>query len=130
MKAATIKKYQEALQDFVDFIKKSNGYVNGNEINYLRKKHQVSATLWTDAVKLDIINKTGKSRWKVIVDKIEPIHIRRLLQYRYDYYNDLQKKRRNQIPIKFKSIKSKAITNLTKNEKTINILWGLFKIKY
>ena len=129
MRTTTIKKYQIALQEFVDFIRKSNGIVNCNEISNLRAKHQVSATLWTDAVKLDIIIKTGKGTYKVIVDKIEPIHIRRLIQYRREYIRNktsVSKKVGNVT----KSFENKQIIDPTKGDKTISILWGLIVLKY
>ena len=130
MRAATIKKYQHALQEFVDFITKCNGIVNCNEISYLRSKHQVSATLLSDAVKLDIIQKIGISQYKVNIDKIEPIHARRILQYRQKFNKDRKKIQKNNVPINSQVLENKKIIDPAKSDKTISILWGLIILKY
>jgi len=126
-----IKKYQDAAQEYVDLIKKSKGKLLAKDVKALQRKHGVSSTTSTDILRVNIVKRVGRGLYQVNVDKIEPIHSRRIIESRRKYIAQLSKKR---FPKKFKEdykpFADTPLIEVPKKERSISVLWGLFKIKY
>ena len=85
MQKETIKKYQETLQEFVDFLTKSNGRITQNQTDEIIKKRQISNTILGDAVRINVIQRIATGYYKINVSKIEPLHARQILLNKQKY---------------------------------------------
>jgi hypothetical protein len=137
----TIQKYQAALQELVDLIKKENGHVPSIQMQGLTKKNKVSNTITTDAMKVGLIERLDRGVYKAIITKIEPIHARKVIEHRRESI----KKRRVELKFLDKKIKDKLLkkeskkhlefkgTRLLKSandKKTFSLFWGLIKFNF
>jgi hypothetical protein len=129
IKVQLIKKYQDFMQEYVDLIKKHKGQVPALEVKLLTQKHSVCATTKTDMLKLNFIKRISRGVYVVNIDKIEPIHVRRIIEYRREYMRNSASVKRVMGNLT-KSFQDKQPIEPIKLKKTISILWGLFKINY
>jgi hypothetical protein len=131
MTTELIKKYQDAIQEFVDLVKKGKGKVKSKDIKALIKRHGVSSTTSTDIVRVNIVSRLSRGVYKVNVDKVEPIHSRKVIESRRDYISGLRWKGKfKKLDKDYEKFKDTPMLEKPKNERSISILWGLFKIKY
>lgn len=126
-----IKKYQDAIQEYVDLVKKSKGKLKSKDVRALILKHGVSSTTSTDIVRVNIVSRIGRGLYRINVDKIEPIHSRKVIESRRDYVNNLRLKDRfKNLKKNYKPFEDTPLLEEVNKERSISILWGLFKIKY
>jgi hypothetical protein len=132
----TIDKYQLFTQEVIDMLKAKNGKASYKEIFSIVKKHKVSFIAIQCMIFAKIIERIDDGYFKVNVDKIEPIHARKIIEKRSSYAKEL-KNRKN--PNYFESVKKEPLLKQTRtfeikkkqeNKKTISIFWGLIKINY
>lgn len=142
-KKETVLKYQLAIQQMVDFVKSKNGSIMFRELFAIAKSNKVSWTCVDGILKTKIIEKPYTGYFKVNIDKIEPIHARKVIELKNA--NQVQKrkekleqqkkstpkepllKQTRTFKIKKETIKEE---NIKEDKKTISILWGLIKINY
>jgi hypothetical protein len=120
-----IKKYQDAIQAYVDLVKKSKGIPNSYHVRDLFKSHLVCAATATHIERMNITKRISRGQYQIIIDKIEPIHARRLLEFRQEYMKSQRKIKKNH-----KASINKESIKLPEKEKSLSFFWGLFKIKY
>lgn len=125
MKQEQITRYQNALKAYVHLIVKCTGHVRSSDSRAIIKEHQVSATIFSDAVKLKIFKRIARGVYSINVYNIEPIDAREVIQYRKEFNKKIIKVYNSP-----NNIKDDKKINLTNESKTISIFWGLFKIKY
>jgi hypothetical protein len=131
MKAELISKYQKAIQEYVDLIKKGKGRVNSKEVKSLIKRHNVSSTTSTDILRVNIVSRLSRAKYRVNIEKIEPIHARKVIESRREYMNELiHKNKLKDLPKAYKPFQDTPMLETLTNERSISILWGLLKIKY
>jgi hypothetical protein len=136
----TIDKYQIAIQEIVDLIKSKNGKVIFKEMFEIARKNRISWTCVDGVLKTKIVEKTNVGLFKVNVDKIEPIHARKVIELK-NTTQVMNRKKPNKKNVKKEVVKKEEIKEpLLKqtrflgekenNKKTISIFWGLIKINY
>lgn len=129
-----IQKHQDCIQDYVDLIKVSKGKPNYNNVKALIRKHKVSTSLTTDILRANIVKRINLGVYEILVDKIEPIHARKVLEGRRWYTKNIIKENHNfkdkKVNKKNKSFKDTESLKLPNKKRTISILWGLIKINY
>jgi hypothetical protein len=130
----TIDKYQLFTQEVVDMLKAKNGKAGYKDLFTIVKKHKVSYIVLQGMIFAKIIEKIDDGYFKVNVDKIEPIHARKIIEKRNSYTKELKSKRNTIEPIKkeplLKQTRTFEIKKKEENKKTISIFWGLIKINY
>ncbi len=130
----TIDKYQLFTQEVVDMLKAKNGKAGYKDLFTIVKKHKVSYIVLQCMIFAKIIEKIDDGYFKVNVDKIEPIHARKIIEKRNSYAKELKSKKNTIKPIKkeplLKQTRTFEIKKKEENKKTISIFWGLIKINY
>ncbi len=137
----TIDKYQIAIQEIVDLIKSKNGKVMFKEMFEIARKNRISWTCIDGVLKTKIVEKTNLGIFKVNVDKIEPIHARKVIELKnitqvINNRKKLNKKNVKKEVVKKEEIKQQLLKQVhfpikkEQNKKTISIFWGLIKINY
>ena len=121
-----IVKYQTVLQELVDTAKKNNGYIPSKQLNAIISDNKIATNVMADAVSIGILERTGRALYKANITKIEPIHARKVLEYR-------RAKTRVGSKISIKQKNSKEFKQEDKKtlskKKSISFLWGLIIIK-
>ena len=135
MTSNLIKKYQAAIQEYVNLVKETKGRPTAKQIKLLVKKHAISSTTSQDILRADIVSRVSRGLYKVNFDKIEPIHTRRVIDSRRKYLKSIKQKS-NLKPIvtniikEYKPIEPNYVLDKKVKERSVSILWGIFKIKF
>lgn len=138
--AETLKKHEIVLNKIQDEIIKTGGVLSSPFIRNISKEHKVVCAELFFACRAGVFIKTGRSKYKCVFGKIEPIHARKTIlaakEYNKLHPEKLSKKKQNEdmnqgiekpkeeikAPLQWKEQKPKTTTIVKR------YFWGLFKI--
>lgn len=144
----TIRK--DTLRRGIDFLNevnlhlKSNPNIKSVTVGEIARKHRFNSALFYYSVQVGIYERLSVGRYRILVDKIEPFHVKKALQLSYKKTVDKWRKKSNVGDTKqltsdeMSEKKQQAVDNLPRLKptntdtklKTFSLFWGLIKFNY
>lgn len=128
IKKEMIEKYHKTINLIIDEIKRNNGFLGASVVKEIISTSKVSTSLVVYMIATGILKRVELGKYQVLIDKVEPIHVRRCIQHGRKRIKEFRRTE-NKVKLVENTIEKKTSENV-KSKKSLSIFWGLFKIEY
>jgi hypothetical protein len=125
-----IESYQKSLQQVLDLIDKNKGKILAAELAFISKNNRINSSFLREAIEIGLITKLGRGLYKPLIIKAEPIHARKIIEARREYFRKRRSNLKNEGVSNIKENKNNIDSKVERKVKkkfSISFLWGLFQ---